>query len=268
MKEYIVQLIGGAASTLQGRLLVREYLQARILELLQNQNAFQHLLFLGGTALRFLYALPRFSEDLDFSKVMSETELDLTKTSEKLCRRFDAEGYQVVFKVREGLVASSSIRFTGLLFELGLSAHKGEVISIKIEIDTNPPSGAKTESTLIRRHVLLNLHHHDRSSLFAGKLHAILSRKFTKGRDVYDLLWYLSDPSWPEPNIELLNSALLQTSWQGPPLEDQSWRHVLAARLEEIDWASAVRDVRPFLEKESETALLTRDNLLQLIERQ
>ena len=142
------------------------------------------------------------------------------------------------------------------------------MISIKIEIDTNPPSGATTENTLIRRHVLLNLHHHDQSSLFAGKLHAILSRKFTKGRDVYDLLWYLSDPSWPGPNIELLNSALLQTSWQGPPLEERSWRHTLAARLEEIDWLTAVRDVRPFLERESEAVLLTRDHLLQLLEKQ
>ena len=49
----------------------------------------------------------------------------------------------------------------------------------------------------MRRHVTLRLHHHDRASLLAGKLHAILQRPYTKGRDLYDLIWYLSDPTWP-----------------------------------------------------------------------
>ena len=58
---------------------------------------------------------------------------------------------------------------------------------------------------------MLRLFHHDRASLLAGKLHAILKRPYTKGRDLYDLIWYLSDPDWPLPNLTLLNSALRQT---------------------------------------------------------
>ena len=64
---------------------------------------------------------------------------------------------------------------------------------------------------MVRRHVLLQLHHHDRASLLAGKLHAVLQRPYVKGRDFFDLLWYLSDPGWPSPNLTLLNRALAQT---------------------------------------------------------
>ena len=75
--------------------------------------------------------------------------------------------------------------------------------------------GPPLDTTLVRRHVLLNLHHHDRASLLAGKLHAVLQRPFLKGRDLYDLIWYLSDKDWPDPNLVLLNNALNQTGWTG-----------------------------------------------------
>lgn len=67
----------------------------------------------------------------------------------------------------------------------------------------------------MRRHVTLRLHHHDRAALLAGKLHALLQRPYTKGRDLYDLIWYLSDSAWPAPNLTLLNAALRQTGWGG-----------------------------------------------------
>jgi predicted nucleotidyltransferase component of viral defense system len=53
------------------------------------------------------------------------------------------------------------------------------------------------------------LQHHDRASLLAGKLHALFQRRYVKGRDLYDLMWYLSDPNWPEPNLTLLQNALV-----------------------------------------------------------
>ena len=79
----------------------------------------------------------------------------------------------------------------------GMCSVNSEVISIKVEIDSNPPTGAKLETSIIRKHCLLNLQHYDKSSLLAGKLHALSTRKYTKGRDVYDLMWYLSDRTWP-----------------------------------------------------------------------
>ena len=61
-------------------------------------------------------------------------------------------------------------------------------------------------------------------------------RSYTKGRDLYDLIWYLSDPEWPPPNLLLLNAALSQTGWSGGELTPQSWRAVIAARLDAMDW--------------------------------
>jgi hypothetical protein len=69
---------------------------------------------------------------------------------------------------------------------LKLSPHQDEVLAVKIEIDANSPAGASLDTSLVRRHVLLNVYHHDRASLLAGKLHAILQHSFLKGRDV----WY------------------------------------------------------------------------------
>jgi hypothetical protein len=81
-------------------------------------------------------------------------------------------------------VSSAFIRFSGLLYELDMSPHPSQTLSIKIELDTNPPTGAMTESPLIRRPVTLNLYHHDKASLLAGKLHALLCRSWVKGRDL------------------------------------------------------------------------------------
>ena len=74
----------------------------------------------------------------------------------------------------------------------------------------------------------------DRPSLLAGKLHALLQRTWTKGRDLFDLFWYLSDPTWPHPNLVLVNNALRQTGWQMPPLDESTWRPVARDRVESL----------------------------------
>ena len=113
---------------------------------------------------------------------------------------------------------------------------QNEVLAIKLEVDTNPPQGAGLATTIVRRFVILQLHHHDKSSLLAGKLHAVLQRPYTKGRDIYDLLWYLSDPSWPQPNLGLLNNALVQTGWAGEKLTEMNWRNQILERLRLLNW--------------------------------
>lgn len=266
MKEQLAQLLAGASGGQERRLLVRDYLQVRILGLLQEQGAFRRAAFLGGTALRLLFGLPRFSEDLDFSTVRRDPDFPLEEMAAGIARRLVGEGYDVSIKARQGVVASSFLRFPSLLHGMGLSPHPDEVISVKLEIDTNPPAGAVLATTLIRRHILLNLLHYDRASLLAGKLHAVLVRRYTKGRDLYDLLWYLADPQWPSPNLEFLNNALDQTAWAGPRVDSGTWRNVLSARLEEIDWTAVRRDVQPFLERPSEAALLRREHLIKLLQ--
>ena len=136
---------------------------------------------------------------------------------------------------------------------------------VKIEIDTRPPPGARTTTRLVRRFVWLNLLHYDRSSLLAGKLHALLTRKYTKGRDLYDLGWYLSDPTWPAPNLVQLNNALRQSGSDLPVVTPANWRALIRDKLNTIDWEQALRDVSPFLERRRDTDLISRDVLLRLL---
>ncbi len=117
----------------------------------------------------------------------------------------------------------------------------------------------------MRRHETLRLFHHDRASLLAGKLHAVLQRPYTKGRDIYDLVWYLSDPDWPAPNLAFLNAALRQTGWSGTEMTPVSWRSAVAERLVRLDWNLVAGDVRPLLERAEDVDLVDRETVLRLL---
>jgi len=266
MKDVLARLIQESESPLKGRNAMREYLQARVLACLQREGAMIPLAFHGGTALRFLYALPRHSEDLDFALEGMPAAYDLERYVQAIEAEFHREGYDLeTRRTEDRTVQNAWIRFRGLLYEMGLSGQRDEVFSLKLEVDTDPPDGAQLETTVVRRHVTLQLHHHDQPSLLAGKIHAILQRSYTKGRDLYDLLWYLSDPDWPDPNLILLNNALSQTGWGGPTLTERNWRRILHQRIQDLDWRNVREDVGPFLERAEEMDLLTRENLLRIL---
>lgn len=267
MKEHLTALIGPASSPIETRNLAREYLQALILQSLQRAGAMISLAFHGGTALRFLFSLPRYSEDLDFALERNTASYDFRSYLESIHRDLVAQGYEVSLKVSDNkAVHSAFVRFTGLPYDLKLSPHRNETLAVKIEVDTQPPAGATLTTTLVRHHVLLNLQHHDPASLLAGKLHAILQRPYLKGRDLYDLIWYLSDRQWAPPNLDLLNNALKQTDWTGKLLTPSNWRGIVRTKIETISWEQAVDDVRPFLASQHEILLLTKDNLLGLLD--
>ncbi len=267
MKEYLADIVRDAVTLTDAFNQVREYLQARILGSLQKSGAMTVLAFHGGTALRFLYRIPRYSEDLDFTLEMDQGQYDFRNYLSAIDSMFTAEGYEVALKVSDQkTVHSAFIKLTGVLFELGLSPHADENLSIKLDVDTRPPDGTILETTVVRRYITLHLQHHDRSSLLAGKLHALLQREYLKGRDLYDLVWYLSDPDWPQPNLVLLNNALMQTGWEGEGLTAGNWPEVIQDRLEQVRWDDIVTDVRPFLDGESDTGLLTKEVALKLLE--
>jgi len=268
VKDYLVHALRTSSSPLHGRNLVREYLQARILGALQRAGAFVLLAFYGGTALRFLFSIPRWSENLGFALERPDPGCDFRAWLEAARSEMAKEGYAIdLAKVKDDKVVHTAfVRFPGLLHELGLSPHRQEALSVKLEVDTRPPPGASLEITVVRRHVLLRLQHHDKPSLLAGKLHAILQRSYPKGRDLFDLLWYLSDRSWPGPNLEMLNHALKQTGWEGPTLSESSWRPAVRKRLRTLPWKQVVADVRPFLERSDEADLLTPEELLRLLQ--
>lgn len=266
MKDYIKQLIREKKGNLLKTCVVREYLHARILQTLQEIGGLRNWAFHGGTALRFLYSIPRFSEDLDFALIQASEDLSFLNVLKKVKSAFEAENYELKLKIDDKKTLSSAfVRFDELLFELDISPRRSQALSVKIEVDRNPPSGAILATTLIRRYVTLNLLHHDKTSLIAGKLHALLTRTYVKGRDLYDLVWYLADRTWPEPNLALLNSALAQTEWKGPPLTPQNWRRIVLEKVSGINWDQVRDDVRPFLERENDIALVTEENCAKLL---
>lgn len=258
MRAYLAELVDKAATPLAGRNIAREYLQARILNSFQQQGAFIPLAFLGGTALRFLYRINRFSEDLDFSLEGKAKDFQLDDYLTRLETDLSAEGYPVEIKAKFDRAAQSAlVRFPGLLYAIGLSQYENEIISIKIEVDTNPPAGAGLTITTIRQYATLRIQHHDQASLLAGKMHVVLQRRFDKGRDMYDLLWYFSDRTWPQPNLVMLNNALTQTGWEGEKFTQDNWKTLLLEKLRTVQWSQIRNDVRPFVESTENIQLLT-----------
>ena len=249
MKDHLRELIRGLDPH-AGRNAMREYLQARILEGLQRVGAMSPLAFHGGTALRFAYRLPRYSEDLDFALEGPRESYDPARWLASIAQQLRREGYNADASLHDPrAVHAGWFRFGGLLHEFGLSSHADEALRIKFEVDTRPPAGAVTETRLVRRHVSLRLHLHDRATLLAGKLHAVLHRPWLKGRDIHDLAWYLSDPGWPSPNLDLLNAARRQSDPAVAPLAAHEWREAVAARIMAVRWEAVEADVRPFLER-------------------
>lgn len=267
MKEHLVTLTQAADTPRQAQNVVREYLQARILDSLQRAGAMVPLALHGGSALRFLYGSARYSEDLDFALEQAGELYDFRSYLRLIQSDLSAEGYAVATKVSDRRVVHSAfVRFSGLLYELGLPAQRDQALSVKIEVDTNPPAGARLETTIVRRHLTLRLQHHDRASLLAGKLHAILQRPYPKGRDVYDLLWYLSDPDWPAPNLTFLNNALKQTEWTAGQVTGDNWPDMVRGRLQQLGWNQVIADVRPFLEPSFDATLLSLENVLRVLD--
>jgi predicted nucleotidyltransferase component of viral defense system len=266
MKEQLKEIVAGAPDEVRARSLVREYCQARILQFLQEKGAFRSWIFHGGTALRFLYMLPRFSEDLDFALAGASASPDFSRVIAHVRGAFEAETYDVKIRASdERTVKSAYISFPGLLYELGLSGRPAETLSVRVELDSRPPAGAGTQTSVLRRFALLNVMHYDKASFLSGKLHAILMRPYVKGRDLYDLLWYLSDRTWPAPNITFLGNALKQTKWRGPEVAMTNWPLLIAERIRTIDWKRAVEDVRPFIERSRDLDLMTKENVLGLL---
>jgi len=268
VKERLREALRGREPGPAARNLVREFLQAKLLAALQRAGAMVPLAFQGGTALRFLFGIPRHSEDLDFTLERAGAAYDFRGYLEAIRSDLQREGYRVDLGRTSDrkVVHSAFVRFPGLLHEMGLSGHRDKALSVKLEVDTRPPQGAVLETTVVRRHVLLRIQHHDRASLLAGKLHAILQRPWPKGRDFYDLVWYLSDRDWPAPNLVLLNNALAQTGWDRPPLTPGTWADAVRARVRPVRWDALVADVSPLLESPVDRALLTRETVTRLLD--
>jgi hypothetical protein len=134
---------------------------------------------------------------------------------------------------------------------------------VKVEIDHRPPEGAQVETTLVQRFFPVALRHHDLQSLFSGKLHALLARPWPKGRDWFDLVWYLTEKAGTEPNLVLLENALVQTGLDATLAKH--WSRALSERLRRLDWAAVERDLEPFVERPGDLRHLSKDAIDKLL---
>lgn len=261
MKQQALALVANITNPNDKLNMLREYLQAFVLRSLHESEAFTCLSFVGGTALRFLYDLPRFSEDLDFS-LESQTGYVPEKWLAKLKRDLEFAQFEATLTwSTKTTVHNGWVKIKGLLKEAGLSGHADQAISIKWEIDTRPPAGATTVTRVVNRHFIFALRHHDLPSLMAGKIHALSCRTYIKGRDYYDLLWYRSRRPPVNPNLIFLQNGLDQTE-KNPWLAD-TWKNILLDKLSDVNFKIVVKDVERFLENPREADLLNREYLTQ-----
>lgn len=265
MKEYLCQLVRSKDQPKQKLNIIREYLQYYILSILQKENIFQNASFMGGTALRFLYEIPRFSEDLDFS--LSDHHLYFVELITKLKRELTLAGYNLEIKYTDNkAVLTAFIKFESLLSEAGVSNNPKQRFIVKLEIDTQVPQGARLETTIVYKYIPISITHYDLSSLFAGKLNALMTRPYAKGRDYFDLSWYLMKWKDLEPNFELLNNSLLQFNHSlANQITPENWRGVAIEIVDRQDWQLIVSDVAHLIEDEHMLSLFTKENTIGLL---
>ena len=242
----------------------REFLQLLILKIIYDNGYFKNLTFTGGTALRILYKTRRFSEDLDFS-LTSRNHYQFESFIKTLRLNLGQSGFLADVIPREvKTVEAVELRFRGLLYRLGLSKLKSQKLMIKLEIDTNPPKGYAAEVSLVNEMAFFfTATHFDLSSLYATKLHACFYRKYTKGRDFYDLIWYLGRKT--VPNFTVLNNAIKQTEGRDLKINENNLAEFLLDRLRKIDLNAARKDVERFLVDKSELRLLDSQMIEQFI---
>ncbi len=233
---------------------LKEIAQEIALMALARGNFFKIAAFQGGTCLRILYGLNRFSEDLDFVLQYPVPDFSWQLYLRQLQEEFEAfnihieaqDRSKVTTAVKKAFLKDTSI---GQLLTLEhYLPQAGKKIQIKLEIDTEPPEGSKFSVQYLDFPLPFAITTQDLTSLFAGKSHALLCRTYTKGRDWYDFIWYVSRKT--PINFLLLSHALRQAApWQGQNLNvDKKWYiEQIKAKILTIDWEAAKTDVAPFL---------------------
>jgi predicted nucleotidyltransferase component of viral defense system len=241
---------------------IKEISQEIALMALSKAGFFKEAEFHGGTALRILYGMNRFSEDLDFALLKPKNDFMLDSYLVHMERDFEAYGFHVKTTDRKDATKTIQKQFLkvdslGSEFSLIYPGDRSERrIKIKFELDTNPPKGTQTELKYLTFPLAYSVLAKDLPSMFAGKLHALLCRSYEKGRDWYDFIWFVSNKT--PINFELLTIAIGQ---QGPWAEkdiiaNKTWLiKNLTEKIHLLNWKNVINDVKPLLNAREQSSL-------------
>lgn len=266
---------------------LREILQEIVLLGLYDAGFFKHAAFYGGTALRILHNLPRFSEDLDFSLLESNPEFNLKPYEEAIVSTLKAFGFDVTIEIKEknnsSAIASAFVKGSTIEHLININApkditnkiHRDQTVKIKLEVDTNPPLDFETGNVIRLTPRPFSINAFALPSLYAGKMHAILCRSWStrpKGRDWYDLVWYIANDI--ELDTKHLKARLTQSCKYlevneikiPDKLTEQNIKKLLTQRIENLDVSKAKNDVQPFIKDMREIELWSKEFFMAVIE--
>ena len=261
---------------------LREIIQELALLGLWRSKLFEHAAFYGGTALRIFHCLPRFSEDMDFSLLQPAEKFDLNPHLEAIRTELASFGFrfEVEHKSKQIETAIDSAFIKGNtrinLLEIGVPDGleqifpRSQKLKIKLELDTDPPSGADYHVETLLVPIPFQVKLFTLPCLFAGKLHAVLCRNWknrVKGRDFYDFVWYIGRDV--PCHIAHLQQRMLQSGhWPtDATLDLDSLKKRLAQRFAEVDFGQAREDVQPFIDDADALALWNEEFFVGLLER-
>ena len=245
-------------------LALREILQEIALLGLWRRKFFEKAAFYGGTALRILYGLDRFSEDLDFSLLSPMKNFDFSTYTDALQKELAAFGFEVRVENRRkpslSAVQSAFMKANTINQLLVIQTsktlvktfHREQTLKIKLEVDTDPPSGFDTETRFLLQPIPFAVRTYVLPDLFAGKIHAILCRRWknrSKGRDWYDLVWYAANH--PRLHLSHLEQRMRQSGdWtESGPLSPSSFKTLIDGAIDDLDIDQVRREVEPFVKK-------------------
>lgn len=247
---------------------LKELLQEITLAGLASAGFFDKAAFYGGTALRVFYGLPRFSEDLDFTLFQVQPDFKLKPYFSRVESSLASFGFDVqideVEKSENRTVESAFLKANTKMHLMKIRSavplagkiQANKNLAVKFEVDVYPPLGFETETQILLPPISASVKVLKPSSLFAGKMHAVLFRRWknrVKGRDFYDLLWYLGQGiplklAYLEQKMK--DSKVLSAD---DTLTPEYLRNLLVERIRGIDWEDAKRDVIKFLRNPHET---------------
>jgi len=261
---------------------LREIIQEVALLGLWRSKFFDKAAFYGGTALRILHGLDRFSEDLDFTLLQPMDDFDLGSFGSSLEKELQGFGFEMHLEQKNRAVKSpvqsaflKAETFSQMLvIEIGeeilRQVPKGQVIKVKLEVDTNPPGDFSTETKYLLAPIPFPVRVLVLPDLFAGKMHAVLYRRWknrVKGRDWYDLVWYIS--RHPELHLRHLEQRMRQTGeWNGTEgLTGEAFFKALHAVIDSLDINKAREEVLPFLKDPDALSIWSRDFFHDIVSR-